>query len=49
MQKSSDFIRGCIEEFKEKCAISVIPIAFAKIIRICNQSHNTVTTAKWDK
>ena len=36
MQKSSDFIRGCIEKFKEKCAISVIPIAFAKIIRICS-------------
>ena len=34
MLKSSDFIRGYIEEFKQKCVISVILIAFAKIIKI---------------
>ena len=31
MLKSSDFVRAYTEEFKQKCAISVIPIAFTKI------------------
>ena len=36
MFKSTDFFRAYTEEFKQKCAISVIPIAFAKIIEICS-------------
>ena len=36
MLKSSDFVRGYTEEFKQKCEISVIPIAFANVIRICS-------------
>ena len=36
MLKSSDFVRAYTEEFKQKCAISAIPIAFAKFIGICS-------------
>ena len=34
--KSSDFIRAYTEEFKQKCAISVIQIALSRNIGLCS-------------
>ena len=47
--KSINFFRTYTDYFKLKCAISVISIAFAKIIGICSQSHNADTMAKTEK
>ena len=40
---------GAKQKSLKKCAISVISIAFAKIIEMCSQSHNTVTVTVSNK